>query len=261
MNCSKLSRDGKSEATVRYWLGREIRTGFYMLIACIILISIFACATLKINPGTTSNTSNQQTANSSSQNNPSSGSNVNSSVQPDTTPAPAQASPTPPSPPAPAQQTTPPSQPAGGNANVPSGTQTIGDVMIRKDACTMVLTKDDMGEGWMSISTSPPTLLYTSSKCHVYYAQGGSFAPSVQNTVAVFRTLQAASDAYDKEKPAYATISNPGIGNESFLNESTPINRELVFRKGNVVVYLWLQQYQTGDIEHYARVVEQRITP
>jgi hypothetical protein len=133
--------------------------------------------------------------------------------------------------------------------------------MIRKDACTMVLTKNDMGEGWMSISTQPPSILYTSSKCHVYYSQGGSFAPTVQNTVAVFRTVQAASDAYDREKPAYGTVSTPSIGNEAFLNDATPINKELVFRKGNVLVYLWLQQYQTGDIEHYARVVEQRITP
>ncbi|MGA2158277.1 MAG: hypothetical protein ABSG90_03555 [Dehalococcoidia bacterium] len=260
MERSKASNNGKSEASVTHLFGREIRTGLYILTACIILISIFACANTKKSPVTSPNTSGQQAANSSSQNNPSSSSNVNSNGQPSTTPVQAQASLTPPAPPAPVQQTTPPSQPAA-NPNIPSPTQTAGDLMIRKDACTMVLTKDDMGEGWMTISTGPPSILYTISKCHVYYAQGGSFAPSVQNSVAVFRTLQAASDAYDKEKPAYATISNPGIGNESFLNDSTLINRELVFRKGNVVVYLWLQQFQTGDIEHYARVVEQRITP
>ncbi len=256
---------GKSSSSIRYGSGGKIRTGFFILTACIIFISTFACANANKNSGTPSSgpASSQQPINSSSQNS-SAGSNINSSTQAETTPTAGQASPTvttptPQVPPAPVQQTAPPSQPAANSVNVPSASQSSTDEMIKKDACTMVLTKDDMGQGWMSISTGPPSILYTSSKCHVYYSQGGSFAPSVQNTVAVFRTLQAASDAYDREKPAYATVSNPAIGDECFLNDSAPLNRELVFRKGNVVVYLWLQQYQTGDIEHYARVVEQRI--
>ena len=125
----------------------------------------------------------------------------------------------------------------------------------------MVLTMNDMGQGWVRVSVSPPTILYTSSVCHVYYSQGGSYAPVVQNTVAVFRNVQAAIDAYDKEKPLYATVSNPSIGDESFLNDSVPINRELVFRKANVVVYFYLQQYKDGDIDHYAQVVDQRVSP
>jgi hypothetical protein len=134
--------------------------------------------------------------------------------------------------------------------------------MIKKEACLMGLTKDDLGgEGWVRISSGPASILYTNSVCHAQYSQGGSFSPTVQNTVAVYRTVQVAINAYDKEKPQYATVSNPAIGDECFLNDSVPINRELVFRKANVVVYLFLQQYQTGDIEHYASVIEQRITP
>ncbi len=124
----------------------------------------------------------------------------------------------------------------------------------------MALTLADMGQGWVRVSVGPPQILYTTSVCHVYFSQGGSFAPVVQSTVAVFRNVEAASNAYDKEKPTYVDVSTPALGDECFLNDSVPINKYLVFRKSNVVVYLWLQQYKDGDIEHYASVIEQRVT-
>ena len=264
MNCKEADRKGESGNSIRNWSGKKVRATFFIITAFIILGSIFGCAKANKNPSipSTNAPTSQQPSNSSSQNNPA-GSNVNS-PQPATTPTP-QASttvttPTPPPPPAPVQQPTPPSQPVA-TLNVPAASQSSTGDMIRKEACAMILTKDDMGEGWLPVSVGPPAILYTSSVCHVYFTQGGSFAPVVQNTVAVFRTVQAASDVYDREKPAYATVSSPGIGDECFLNDSAPINRELVFRKSNVVVYFWLQQYQTGDIEHYAQLVEQRVTP
>jgi hypothetical protein len=33
----------------------------------------------------------------------------------------------------------------------------------------------------------------------------------------------------------------------------------LVFRKGNVVVWVWLKQYKTGDIQGYAKIVENKM--
>jgi hypothetical protein len=38
------------------------------------------------------------------------------------------------------------------------------------------------------------------------------------------------------------------------------IDRLLVFRKGNVVAWIWLKQYKSGDIEGYASTVEKKIT-
>jgi len=40
---------------------------------------------------------------------------------------------------------------------------------------------------------------------------------------------------------------------------TVPINKLLVFRKVNVVVWIWLQNDKKGELEPYARIVEQRI--
>jgi len=135
------------------------------------------------------------------------------------------------------------------------------DIVYKKEACLMALTKEDMGEGWTRASIGSVTILYTNSTCHVYYTQGGSFSPAVQNTVAVYRTIDVAKNAFEKEKPQDVILSYPNIGNECFLNDSAPINKLLVFRKGNVVAWVWLQQDKTGDILKYAKIVDQKITP
>jgi hypothetical protein len=82
----------------------------------------------------------------------------------------------------------------------------------------------------------------------------------VQNTVVVYREVKLAQDAYNNAKPSGVTLSNPSIGDECFLNNSVPIDRLLVFRKSNVVVWVWLKQDKTGDIESYAKTVEKKVT-
>jgi hypothetical protein len=123
----------------------------------------------------------------------------------------------------------------------------------------MKLTLDDMGPGWTLGNAVAPAIQQVTSSSHVYYTQGSSYAPGVQNSVAVYRSLASAVNAYDKERQANLSASNPTIGDESLLNDSVPINKLLVFRKNNVVAWLWLKQYRGGDIERYARIVEQRI--
>jgi hypothetical protein len=123
----------------------------------------------------------------------------------------------------------------------------------------MTLTIDDMGPGWTLGNAVAPAIQQATSFSHVYYTQGSSYAPGVQNTVAVYRSIAVAENSYAKEKQANPVVSNPGIGDECLLNDSVPINKTLVFRKNNVVAWLWLKQYKDGDIERYARIVEQRI--
>jgi len=123
----------------------------------------------------------------------------------------------------------------------------------------MKLTIDDMGPGWTLGNAIAPAIQQVTSSSHAYYTQGSSYAPGVQNTVAVYRNMASAVSAFDKERQANLSASNPGIGDESLLNASVPINKLLVFRKNNVVVWLWLKQYKEGDIERYARIVEQRV--
>jgi hypothetical protein len=117
----------------------------------------------------------------------------------------------------------------------------------------------DMGNGWIKGNVSPPANSKSLSSSQVSYSQGSNFAPTVQNTVVVYRGIEAAVNAYAVAKPSGVSLSNPAIGDECFLNDSVAIDRLLVFRKGSVVVWIWLKQYKGGDIEGYARTVEKRI--
>ena len=155
----------------------------------------------------------------------------------------------------PSQQT--PVEPSTG---IQPGITKSMDGLVTKQAYDMVLAKDDMGSGWVKGNVSPPSNRGSTSSSTVSYSQGSSFAPSVQNTVAVYRDTSAAADAYTGAKPSRVTLINPAIGDECFLNDSVAIDRLLVFRKANVVVWLWLKQYKTGDIEGFARMVEQKVT-
>jgi len=125
----------------------------------------------------------------------------------------------------------------------------------------MTLTSEDMGEGWLKGTPGAPPQPGALSVSHIYYSQGSAFTPVVQNSVAVFRSVAVAQDTYNREKPTNVTLKYPDIGDECFLNDSVAINKLLVFRKANVVVWVWLKQYQSGDIEQYARIVEGKIKP
>ena len=128
----------------------------------------------------------------------------------------------------------------------------------------MVLTQADMGAGWMAGSAGSPGKAQIFSSAHVTFTKGSAFSPAVQNTVEVYRTLAAAQTAYQDELPANTAaggITNPGLGDESFLNNSVPANKELVFRKANVVAYIWVQNDKTDDPIQFAQTVLQKITP
>jgi hypothetical protein len=188
-------------------------------------------------------------------------------VQPEvTTPSPDVTPPVTPAPPVeplppPASPAVPDQGPAQtpADSNTPSGGSLDSAALITRQASQMALTLQDMGSGWVQGSAISPSIQQVTSSSHAYYTQGSSFAPGVQNSVAVYRTISFAESAYAKEKQANPVVSNPGIGDECFLNDSVPINKLLVFRKNNVVVWVWVKQYKEGDIEGYARIVEQRI--
>jgi len=132
--------------------------------------------------------------------------------------------------------------------------------VVSKQAYDMALSQDDMGSGWIRGNVAPPSYRYSTSSCSVSYTRGAAYAPAVQNTVVVYREIKLAQDAYNSARPSGVTLSNPSIGNECFLNNSVLIDRLLVFRKSNVVVWVWLKQDKTGDIESYARIVEKKVT-
>lgn len=124
----------------------------------------------------------------------------------------------------------------------------------------MVLTSDDIGPGWSQGSARGATQGQTLSSSHVLYKTGTSFSPVVQNTVTVYRTMGAAQDAFAAARPTDVGLSFPSIGDECFLNDSNPIDKRLVFRKQNVVAWIWVQQDKAGDPVPYARTVEQKIS-
>ena len=131
--------------------------------------------------------------------------------------------------------------------------------IVKTEACKMTITLQDMGPGWIKGNPVPPSRGEVISACTVHYYMGSSFSPVLQNTVAVYRSLSYAQRAYAKEEASHINKTHPPFGDECFMDTSVPINKLLVFRKVNVVVWIWLQNDKKGELEPYARIVEQRI--
>ena len=183
--------------------------------------------------------------------------------KPPSTPAvqPPAAAATPVTPPATPVVTPPPQTPAQ-PSNPPSASPVSSGTLINKQAYQLVLTLADMGTGWMQSSAASPSRPQVTSSSHMNFTQGSSFSPVVQSMASVFRSVEAAQNAYEAEKPANTAtgaISHPNIGDECFLNDSVPNNKVLVFRKSNVVAWIIVQQDKTSDLLPYARTVEQKI--
>ncbi len=131
--------------------------------------------------------------------------------------------------------------------------------LVTKDASELVLTINDFEAGWTRKSAEAVTKEGAQSAYHVYFYKGTSYPPVVQNTVAVYPSIDLAQKVYLDEKPTNVSLEYPKIGDECFLNIAVPQSKLLVFRKSNVVVWLWLQQDQFGDVKPYARILEKRI--
>jgi len=135
--------------------------------------------------------------------------------------------------------------------------------LISKDVSELVLTIADFEPGWVQQSAKPTTKEGAQSAYHVYFYDGSLLPlspPVIQNTIAVYPSIERAQQVYLSEVPKNVSLENPKIGDESFLDISIPINKRLVFRKSNVVVWVWLQQDMFGDVKPYARIIEKRIS-
>jgi hypothetical protein len=85
------------------------------------------------------------------------------------------------------------------------------------------------------------------------------YTPLVQNTVAVYPSIDSAKQVYLGEKPPNVSLEYPKIGDECFVNTSVVINKLLVFRKSNVVVWISLQRAPLNDVKPFARIIEGKI--
>jgi len=134
--------------------------------------------------------------------------------------------------------------------------------LISKDASELVLTIADFEPGWVQQSAKPTTKEGAQSAYHGYFYDGSLLPlspPVIQNTIAVYPSIEQAQQAYLSEVPKNVSLENPKIGDESFLDISIPINQRLVFRKSNVTVWIWLQQAPFDDIKPYAKIIERKI--
>lgn len=132
--------------------------------------------------------------------------------------------------------------------------------IVAIDASQLVLRIEDFGAGWVRTTAEPSTKESALSVYHVYYHEGGSLFPAVvQNTVAVYPTIEIAQQVYLEEKPTNVSLIDPALGDESFLDVSVPMQEHLVFRKSNIVVWVWLQQAVFENIKTYAQTVEKRL--
>ena len=134
--------------------------------------------------------------------------------------------------------------------------------LITDNATELVLTIMDFEPGWVQHSAEPSNEEGAVSAYHVYYYDGSVLPlspPVIQNTTAVYPSIELAQQVYSNEVPKNVSVGNPQIGDECFLDISIPIQKRLVFRKSNVVVWLRLQQDTLGDVKPYARILDKRI--
>ncbi len=125
----------------------------------------------------------------------------------------------------------------------------------------MALTIGDFKPGWVQDTAESFDKEGAQSAYHTYFLEGKSLHPSVvQSAIAVYPSIELAEQIYLDEIPKNVSLENPEIGDESFLDISIPVQKKLVFRQGNVVVWLYLQQDMFGDVKPYARIIEKRIS-
>lgn len=139
------------------------------------------------------------------------------------------------------------------------GTPSETPALITQNASELVLAVEDFEPGWVQQSAKPVTKEGAQSAYHVYFYKGTFYPTVVQNTVAVYPSIDLAKQVYLGEKPQNVSLEYPKVGNECFLNIAVPENQRLVFRTSNVVVWLWLQQDMFGDVKSYARIIEGKI--
>lgn len=137
----------------------------------------------------------------------------------------------------------------------PSPTQQL----ITKDASQLALAIDDFKPGWTQLQSEPEIKQGAQSAYYSYFFQGTLYPSVVQNKVAVYPSIDSAKQVYLGEKPQNVSLEYPKIGDECFINVAVDINKLLVFRKSNVVVWIWLQQAPFDDIKPYAKIIEGKI--
>lgn len=135
------------------------------------------------------------------------------------------------------------------------------NVLIKKDASVMTLTLDDFEAGWVRRYANSVVKTGSISAYDVYYYTGNIAPKVVENIVAVYPDINLAKQVYSELKPKDIVLKDPNIGDEGYLDVSKDTVNTLVFRKNNVVAWVYLMQDMFGDVKQYARMVEKKIIP
>jgi hypothetical protein len=144
-------------------------------------------------------------------------------------------------------------------ATTPNAKPSPSPQLVTKDASQFVLDISDFEPGWTQLKSEPTTKPNAQSAYYGYFFKGTFYPPVIQNTVAVYPTTDLAKQVYLGEKPTNVSLEYPKIGDECFINTAVDINKLLVFRKSNVIVWIWLQQASYNDIKPYAKIIEGKI--
>ena len=266
-------QDNSLETVINKPKPKQTMLGWYIaaaVLVCGILICLAYFAGANQNAGTKSpaaqtpvastpqNTTPQNTAPAAT-----TPANIPVTQQPAPVSTPTPAVTTPPATPVVTSVVTPPAQTPSQPSNPTPSSSLDSSTLVTKQAYQMTLNISDMGSGWTQSSAASPSATGVSSSSHVIFTEGSSFAPVVHCIVAVYRSVTAATNAYDAQRPATTaslSLSSVAIGDECFLNDTVANNKVLVFRQNNVVATIIIQQDKTGDPVKYAQIVEQKIT-
>jgi len=147
----------------------------------------------------------------------------------------------------------------GSTATSPTSKSSPSPQIVTKDASQLVLALSDFEPGWTQLNSEPETKPNAQSAYYSYFYKGTLYPPVIQNIVAVYPTTDLAKQVYLGEKPTNVSLEYPKIGDECFINTAVDIDKLLVFRKSNVVVWIWLQQAPLDDIKPFAKIIVGKI--
>jgi len=131
--------------------------------------------------------------------------------------------------------------------------------LVTRDASELVLTINDFEPGSVQLESGVVNKENTQSAYQVYFRinEENCCNALVRNTVAVYPSINSEKMIYLDAKPTDVSLEYPKIGDECFLNI---LNKLLVFRKSNVVVWVQFQPNDFSNVKPYAKIIAKRIS-
>lgn len=135
------------------------------------------------------------------------------------------------------------------------------DIIYTQNTSEMILTLDDMPDGWRNTGENP--IIEGENASSRFYKMGFILPHSVKCDVKKYRTINAAKSSYQEiynnDHDKTTDCNNVNIGQDSYWSEDAiGVTEKVIFRKGNIIV-------RVGTVgenaKNYAKKIDKKIDP